>query len=172
MICKVCNKNKDISEFYKCGNGKSNESECKICRNIKRRNTRKVRKENNLCIYCGNKTNKNNISSCENCRDSKNKYYKIYKIKIGENTYQRKIKLEVFNAYGGAKCVCCGDEHIEFLTIDHINNDGAKHRKKIFRKSMYYWLRKNNYPNGFQVLCMNCNFSKGKFGYCPHEQSK
>ena len=28
--------------------------------------------------------------------------------------------------------------------------------------------RKNNYPEGFQVLCSNCNFAKGKYGSCPH----
>lgn len=32
---------------------------------------------------------------------------------------------------GTLKCACCGDGHIEFLTIDHINGDGNKHRKEI-----------------------------------------
>jgi hypothetical protein len=24
------------------------------------------------------------------------------------------------------------------------------------------------FPPIFQVLCMNCNFAKGKLGFCPH----
>lgn len=34
------------------------------------------------------------------------------------------------------------------------------------------WLKKNNYPPGFRVLCMNCNFSLGMRGYCPHQKEK
>lgn len=34
---------------------------------------------------------------------------------------------------------------------------------------MYRWLRNHGYPLGFRVLCMNCNFALGKFGYCPHD---
>jgi len=32
-----------------------------------------------------------------------------------------------------------------------------------------YWLKKNNFPPGFQVLCANCNFAKRNSRYCPHE---
>jgi len=34
------------------------------------------------------------------------------------------------------------------------------------------WIRKNNFPKGFQVLCMNCNWGKGhsKDNKCPHER--
>jgi hypothetical protein len=30
-------------------------------------------------------------------------------------------------------------------------------------------LIKNNFPDGFQVLCHNCNMSIGLYGYCPHQ---
>jgi hypothetical protein len=30
-------------------------------------------------------------------------------------------------------------------------------------------LRRDNYPDGYRVLCANCNFSRGIHGYCPHE---
>jgi hypothetical protein len=33
---------------------------------------------------------------------------------------------------------------------------------------LYLWLKQNNYPPGFRVLCMNCNFAIGHSGYCPH----
>jgi len=72
--------------------------------------------------------------------------------------------------YGGIlpMCACCGEKHVEFLTIDHIKNDGAKHRKQIKGTSIYGWLERNDFPEGFQVLCRNCNWAKC-FGNCPHD---
>lgn len=81
----------------------------------------------------------------------------------------RDIKREVLNHYGN-KCACCGEYRIEFLTIDHINGGGNKHRKEIGRggSSLYKWLEYHNFPEGYRVLCFNCNCSIGCFGYCPH----
>jgi hypothetical protein len=80
------------------------------------------------------------------------------------------LKLEVWSHYEG-KCSCCGAEEKEFLTIDHINGGGSQHRKELRASGsqhIYSWLKKNNYPEGYRVLCMNCNFSHGMYGYCPH----
>ena len=82
-----------------------------------------------------------------------------------------KAKLEVMEAYGSL-CVCCGEKEMAFLTIDHINGGGKEHRKLVgFGTRFYEWLKKNNYPKDkFQLLCMNCNFAKGKSGgFCPHQ---
>jgi hypothetical protein len=65
--------------------------------------------------------------------------------------------------------MCCNTKEFLFLTIDHINNDGAKHRREAKFGSIYPWLSKNDYPIGFQVLCMNCNWAKAKNGTCPHK---
>jgi len=66
-------------------------------------------------------------------------------------------------------CACCGENlGIEILTIDHI-----KGRKKNDTKSgeqLYRYLKRNDYPEGFQVLCFNCNAAKGLFGICPHQE--
>ena len=80
------------------------------------------------------------------------------------------LKKEVFSYYSGGTpcCACCGESHLEFLTIDHMNGDGAVHRKQIHCRNINYWLRKNNYPGGFRILCFNCNWAFGHFGYCPH----
>lgn len=74
---------------------------------------------------------------------------------------------------GDVKCACCGERHIEFLTIDHINGGGTKHRKEIGKNgsSLYQWLKNNNYPEGFRVLCFNCNCSYGMLKYCPHKEN-
>jgi hypothetical protein len=69
-------------------------------------------------------------------------------------------------------CKCCGETNIAFLTIDHVNNDGAEHRRRDPNArggSLYYLLVRSNFPEGFQVLCMNCNCAKEWYGVCPHK---
>lgn len=78
-------------------------------------------------------------------------------------------KRNVIIAYGG-KCVCCGETAQEFMTIDHIFGCGIKDRK-IHGASvnLYRHLRHLGYPKDkYRLLCLNCNFSIGQFGYCPH----
>lgn len=86
-----------------------------------------------------------------------------------------RLKMDIINNYGGC-CQCCGERRFAFLTIDHINNDGAKHRKELGFNSSYWfykWLQNNNYPKeNLQLLCYNCNLGKRKLGYCPHEKNK
>ena len=81
-------------------------------------------------------------------------------------------------AYGGYHCACCGETEPMFLSLDHVNNDGAEHRRELgydgngkgASSATLSWLRKNNYPEGFQILCMNCNCGKARNGgVCPHK---
>jgi hypothetical protein len=81
---------------------------------------------------------------------------------------------QVFEAYGGYKCNCCGETEPLFLSIDHVDNNGAKERKSGSYAgsgtAFYQWLRKSGFPPGYQVLCMNCNVGKHKNGgVCPHQ---
>lgn len=81
------------------------------------------------------------------------------------------VKDAVFASYGGYVCACCGEDEPKFLTIDHVNNDGGAHRRtsSAISKNLYRWLKRNNFPDGFQVLCMNCNLGKARNnGVCPH----
>lgn len=83
--------------------------------------------------------------------------------------YEERMKKLVFAHYG-KKCACCGESQIDFLTIDHINGNGRKHRKKI-KEKICVWLVKNKFPKGFQVLCFNCNWGRYKNkGICPHKK--
>ena len=78
-------------------------------------------------------------------------------------------RLEALAAYGGT-CTCCGETEITFLTIDHVENDGAAHRRQPrVDHAIGIWLRRNGYPPGFQVLCWNCNLAKALYGNCPHQ---
>jgi len=82
--------------------------------------------------------------------------------------YRDSARQEALTHYGG-KCNCCGETRHEFLAIDHINGGGCKHHKSINGMAIGIWLRKNNYPEGFRILCHNCNMALGFFGYCPHK---
>lgn len=86
--------------------------------------------------------------------------------------YIQKARAEVFDHYGRV-CVCCGERNIEFLTIDHINNDGNIHRASLNShgggKSIYRDLKKRGWPPIVQILCWNCNAAKAIYGVCPHQ---
>ena len=93
----------------------------------------------------------------------------IRRKQMRERAAQR--RKDVINHYGGI-CICCGETIFEFLGIDHIDGGGIEHRKAIGMSggsNFYGWIRKNNYPDGFQVLCHNCNMAKGFYGICPHK---
>lgn len=99
----------------------------------------------------------------ETSRFSKNR-------RVCKSCRSKKPKLEAFNHYG-CKCSCCGETIVDFLTIDHIGGGGNQHRKQLPQggHSIYRWLKKNNYPEGFRVLCFNCNFGIHiNNGICPH----
>lgn len=78
----------------------------------------------------------------------------------------QKLKAEVFAHYGNA-CSCCGEAHEEFLAIDHINGRG-KASKDGYGATLYRVLRARDYPEGYRLLCHNCNMAFGLYGACPH----
>lgn len=107
------------------------------------------------------------------------KYYNLNRekeiarnVKGNINRY-RKMRLDAIIRYGGdpPKCCCCGEQEYLFLTIHHIQNDGAEHRRAMKKKytwGIYEYLRRHHYPEGYSVLCYNCNCAKGYYGRCPH----
>jgi len=114
---------------------------------------------------------------------AKKKEYSLRpEVKVMKKEYRKRdsaIKLEVFSTYSKRHsdneipcCRCCGENfNIIFLTIDHI--EGREHLSKTEKDQsggqLYRWLKRNNYPEGYQVLCWNCNSAKGLLGECPHE---
>lgn len=84
--------------------------------------------------------------------------------------YYRKLRNAVFNYYGWI-CKCCGETGKSFLTIDHKNNNGAAERKNgLKEKSLLRHIIKSAFPDTYQILCMNCNFSKKiNGGTCEHQ---
>lgn len=107
--------------------------------------------------------------SCYNKEATKTpEQQKVYRDKHPEkrqfwNRKQKlKNKIEVLSHYANPlKCAMCGETDIIVLSIDHINGGGRKHMAEVGSgDSFRYWLKRNNYPEGYQVLCMNCQLRK------------
>jgi hypothetical protein len=77
-------------------------------------------------------------------------------------------KAEVLSHYGPkGKLGCCWShcnvKDIDTLTLDHVNNDGAAHRKKVRGLTsyrLYGWIKNKGFPEGFQTLCWNHQWKK------------
>jgi hypothetical protein len=83
--------------------------------------------------------------------------------------YQRnfyiKLKKEVLSYYSNRdspKCLWCGEDRIACLSIDHIFGHGNEERRRLGLAGVtfYRWLKGHDYPEGYQTLCMNCQFIK------------
>lgn len=89
-------------------------------------------------------------------------WYKDNTGKAKSNSARQKLerKMNVLTQYGNGRCACvkCGESRLACLSIDHIKASGM--RDKISGNQLYCWLIKNNYPQGYQTLCMNCQFIK------------
>jgi len=128
------------------------------------------------------------IARCKECLEKKHKEYRDknkikwteYRIKHREKRNERErmryqgFRQRVLEHYGN-KCACCGETEPLFLEMDHIKNDGHKHRKDIgtSAKALVYWLIQNDFPEGYQILCANCNQGKKRNkGICPHKKEE
>ena len=88
------------------------------------------------------------------------------------NRQREKLKLEVLTHYGKrGKLQCCWRGcavcDIDMLSLDHKDDSGATHRRAeagnrvhFAGKEIYGWAKRNNYPKGFQTLCMNHQYKK------------
>lgn len=165
----------------------------KVCRKEHIKDLSASRIEAGICVRCGKNRACNGLQHCSHCREAQKRTYAdrisrgicraCSKPAVTPRQHcqdhldffaarHTRARLMVFSHYG-MKCACCGLDEFELLTIDHINNDGAEHRRLIGAagQATYKWLIKNGFPNGFQSLCWNCNESKrfGK-GICYHKR--
>ena len=148
--CTKCGETKNETEFYIQSRYKSPMSECKECTKARSKNTFLRNHAENLA-----------------------------KGKVYAQAKRKRMREATFAAYGGNVCACCGETESKFLTIDHIDNNGSAFRKAIYKGNKkgntagyhtYYWLARNGFPSGYQVLCMNCNYGKRmNNGVCPHK---
>ena len=92
---------------------------------------------------------------------------------------QQEKRMKVYSVYSKRHsnsdipcCRCCEETMMEFLAVDHI--DGRKNlpekEKNLRSINLVNFLIKNNFPEGYQILCHNCNMAKGFYGKYPHEK--
>ena len=125
------------------------------------------------CKTCKSEYNKKYYSITANKRRMQFTMKKYYAEHQNERLLRSKdewlaLRSDVIKGYGGL-CRCCGETELVFLSIDHINDDGAIDRKERTATRLYRQLSKEGYPDGFQVLCRNCNWAKFRGG-CPHQK--
>lgn len=172
--CTKCEEYLPLDRFYEWDKrGISQCRQCK-CEYVKRHHQKT--KDSRLCFHCRAPLEEGDKRLCEGCKTKARERYHANgdEHRAAGRRRKRQLKELVLEAYGGARCVCCGETAFEFLTMDHANNDGNEHRRELKEKhgynmDMYRWLKNNNFPRGFQVLCWNCNCAKAHYGICPHE---
>lgn len=150
--CEVCKKDR----VKRCT--KSNDKH-REAMNIRYARKRLERFEKGLCVRCGKNKLTPGRKTCQFCYDTQKKRTQC-------------LKDQVYQAYGGYTCNCCGETIPQFLTLDHINGDGNRHRKLVKQngQGFYKWLIRNNFPPILQVLCYNCNSGRQfNGGICPHK---
>jgi hypothetical protein len=179
-VCPICNG----TEFYKQKGRRSLRFRCKKCMKDRTAARYDRLRAEGKCYDCQGPVEEGHVLCEKCCKDRSD-----YRTQNHEKALQQEAKcrldrkLAAFNAYGGPICKCCGETEVSFLSIDHIDNNGAAHRKAIVEEqnwntssrsvNLALWLKKHNYPPGFQVLCMNCQFGKKlNGGVCPHEREK
>lgn len=156
------------------------EGKCRVCSKL--REPERISKTR--CISCAKKETEYARKTRPARRDKilayQKKRYWANREKSLETSrkWRGKARLKIYEKYGGAICSCCGEKRLLFLTLDHINNDGYKYRKKNSKGergagSTYLWAIKNNYPPTLRVLCYNCNSGRARNnGICPHEEER
>jgi hypothetical protein len=174
-ICCVCKYSLSFAMF---GNNRSEEDGLSlVCRECKRKLNKKYQQDNKDKIIA--KKHEYYLRNKDQIIEKTSNYSKNNKTKC--NAYSKatrvRLKTEVFSHYcgGDIKCNGCDERELELLTIDHINGGGNKHRKLTGMKTgkhCYGWLKRNHYPNGFQVLCWNCQFKKKKLEISPNNPTK
>lgn len=112
------------------------------------------------------------------CKDCSHKEYMMRQEHYCNRAsdYIKEAKIKAFEIIANGKNItclkrkewnCCSIDDIDFLSIDHINGDGANHRRKIkasCSSSTYRWVIKNpeEAKKIMQILCMNAQVKKKK----------
>lgn len=171
--CKDCQSEYPIAAFPMVGNKKQYRSHrCQNCWHIEKRERHRAWRESNRDHH----REYQRLNMRRYVAEMPPEKYAEFKARNAQKAQLRrdKFRMIVFAAYGGYKCSCCGETEPDFLSIDHVNNDGYVRGKAGEPRSgepLYKWLIKQNFPSDFQILCMNCNHGKSRNGgICPHQK--
>lgn len=166
---------KQSDQCVECGDtAETDKTMCLVC--LQRRSDNQQIKRNtfiadDLCSQCGNRPPEGNGKRCQVCIDKRNDWYQDSTTQVKDKVRRDGNRKAVLEHYG-QECVCCREIELCFLAIDHIDGKGSTHRKEINKhgSGFFKWLVDNDFPEGFRVLCHNCNM--GAYlngGICPHK---
>ena len=130
-----------------------------------------AKREKGLCIRCGLVPPRDGRIECADCQ------VKNSVIRRGYATRKHQKRRAIVLAGYGGTCACCRESTPQFLTLDHVNNDGAAHRKELNNGDtrnnarVYDDAIRRGFPSDLQLLCWNCNCAKAFYGECPHRES-
>lgn len=113
---------------------------------------------------------------CKSCaRKATNEYNRNNRALVTKHRRDSLYRLrDIVYEHYGARCSCCGESEISFLTIDHMDNDGHLHRKRVNGNqfALYRSIINDGFPDNLQVACYNCNCGRVRNnGVCPHGSS-
>jgi hypothetical protein len=151
--CAGCERDLPVEDFHVSTQAKDGrQARCKECRRALNQ-TPEMRAASK--VY--------NLRYCETRRDE---------LAARERRRNREARVEAILHYSGGdpKCSCCGEDEFDFLCLDHIEGGGSRQRRVDKVTNLSMWLKRRSWPEGFRVLCHNCNFAKGLYGSCPHER--
>jgi hypothetical protein len=178
-VCRACEKPKDTDNDFprKPGGRFGVAAVCKQCDSARSKRYYAANREQKLAarrayveankdaVYTDNAArNRRRYASDPDWRDQRNRETRAAAIAI------RRLVLSHY-AGGEPHCACCDETADEFLQLDHVNGGGGVQRAQSGSRGstgVFYWLRRNGFPEGYRVLCANCNFALGRYGYCPH----
>lgn len=123
-----------------------------------------------ICVRCGESPHRANLQTCVDCGRHQAALTRAHN--VNRPIKRRALKLETIEHYGG-DCACCRINNANFLTIDHLSGLGNQHRLQLRTRggvNFYAWLKSQDFPSGYRVLCFNCNCAIGLYGWCPHQQ--
>lgn len=90
------------------------------------------------------------------------------KVNANNKKYYQNLKDKVFDRYG-KRCWCCGETEEDFLTLEHLEGGGSKHRKEVGIYGQFLDAIHTKELSKYMILCMNCNMGRAKnYGVCPH----
>lgn len=139
-LCPYCGK--ELQGQFQCDN-------CTEKARVHKRQRYRRRRLDGLCTFCDAMAMPGH-TACAVCNAEHAEY---------SRQRWKKIVQQVFDHYG---CVCadCGEKDVDLLQIDHKDGGGNEHRRQIGQGNLYRWLIAQNFPEGFQTLCANCNWKK------------